>query len=228
MPLAVASSLHCSGFPKSKNNILLSPEAKKKAVAAKKKKKKDTVTKAKRELEAKEQEAHVSSDEDSDPNLQHTTHHGGSAAVTPGKAEGAATLMSLRAATRSPLSAGVSALSISETLKSYQVRERDVSLLWFSKKISSLTFPSQSSLEQLESRVTNPPPVEEAGLIAHPPVESVMRKVEDGQGQGQGQGRGKEDEEAGAPKELLVKLAKLEGERRGKERRKGGTKEESR
>ena len=196
-------------------------------MAAKKKKKKDTVAKAKRELEAKEQRAQASSDEDTDPNVQHTTHHGNSA-VTPGKAEGAATLMSLRAATRSPLSAGVSALSISETLKSYQVRATvkgrgregaSLSLSLLTPLSHLFASPaSQSSLEQLESRVSNPPPVKEAGLLAHPPVEEAMRKVKDAQGQRgleAGKKEGAREAQAGAPKELLVKLAKLEGEGRG-------------
>ena len=151
---------------KSKNNILLSPDA------AKEKKKK-TLRRRKGENKGSSGQNVVENENENEnaaPNqaspdseeLPPPPSH--NAAITPAKVQGAETLMSLRNTSSPDLTTKVSALSISQTLKNYQ-----------------------KSLEQLEKRVENPTPLGDtnaaysgsgsSSLKDDPAVENLMASI---------------------------------------------------
>ena len=120
---------------KSKNNILLSPDAakekKKKALRRRKGENKGSSDQNVVENENENENAAPNQASPDSEELPPPPSH--NAAITPAKVQGAETLMSLRNTSSPDLTTKVSALSISQTLKNYQ-----------------------KSLEQLEKRVENP------------------------------------------------------------------------
>ncbi|GMH92053.1 hypothetical protein TrST_g11924 [Triparma strigata] len=151
---------------KSKNNILLSPDAakekKKKALRRRKGENKGSSDQNVVENENENENAAPNQASPDSEELPPPPSH--NAAITPAKVQGAETLMSLRNTSSPDLTTKVSALSISQTLKNYQ-----------------------KSLEQLEKRVENPTPLGDtnaaysgsgsSSLKDDPAVENLMANI---------------------------------------------------